>query len=252
VITTELLTFRAKAARLFGRGPRVIAVFSYRYDAHLVPDLIENLRPAIDGYAAYDDRAATSLFSDEPARRLALIDAARGMAARWVLFVDPDERHEPALAEKMRTFTAAEGRVVWGFNFRELYKQDAYRTDGLWGRKKRFTLFPLLEGQVFDDAALHGPHHPKGYKRRLTGLNIYHLRMIARQRRVARRDLYTALDPTAVHQAVGYEYLADDEGMVLKKIPRKRLYRPPHRDDGGLWAAESGHSHAPEAVARRQ
>jgi hypothetical protein len=236
MITTSLLGFRPRFARILGRAPRVVAVFSYRYDAHLVPDLIENLRPIVDGYAAFDDRGSTELFSSEPKRRQALVTAARGMGAQWVLFIDPDERHEVALAGKMREFTAKPEPVVWGFNYRELYEPDAYRVDGLWRKKKRFTLFPLIGNQEFDDAALHGPHHPKGYQRRLTGLNVYHLRMILRDRRVARRDLYQALDPTGAFQASGYDYLADDKGLKLRRIPKGRQYRPAHREDGGLWA----------------
>ena len=236
MITRGLFGLRPHLGRLVGRRPRVVAAFSYRYDAHLVPDLLANLRPIVDGYVAYDDRGASGLFSDEPARRLALVAAARDMAARWILFIDPDERHEVGLAGRIRALTAVRKPVVWGFRFRELYAPDAYRVDGTWGEKQRYTLFPLCDGQVFDDAALHGPHHPKGYKRKQTGLNIYHLRMIDPERRRARRDLYNALDPHAAYQTVGYDYLADDDGMVLEQIPPGRHYLPIHHEDGGLWA----------------
>ncbi|MBN9022313.1 MAG: hypothetical protein J0H08_09520 [Rhizobiales bacterium] len=221
MITTTLFGLRRRLGRLVGRKPRVVAAFSFRYDAHLVPDLIENLRPAVDGYAAFDDRQATELFSDEPARRRALVAAARGMGARWVLFVDPDERHEAALAERMRKLTAVKKPVVWGFNYRELYTPDSYRVDGLWGKKQRYSLFPLRDG---------------GYKRKLTGLNIYHLRPIIRERRLARRDLYKRLDPEGAYQAVGYDYLAEEDGLALEPIPDGRGYRPAHKEDGRLWA----------------
>lgn len=236
MITTSLFGLQGRLGRLVGRKPRVVAAFSFRYDAHLVPDLIENLRPAVDGYAAFDDRKATELFSDEPVRRRALVAAAREMGAGWVLFVDPDERHETALAERMGMLTAVKKPVVWGFNYRELYTPDSYRVDGLWGRKRRFSLFPLRDGQVFDDARLHGPHHPLGYRRRLTGLNIYHLRPIIRERRLARRDLYKRLDPDSAYQAVGYDYLAEEDGLMLEPIPAGRGYKPPHKEDGRLWA----------------
>ena len=51
------------------RRPRIFAVFSYRYDAHLVPGLVENLRPAVDGFVSCDDRDGSLGLSDEPARR---------------------------------------------------------------------------------------------------------------------------------------------------------------------------------------
>lgn len=237
MITTGLFGLRPRLGRLVGRRPRVVAAFSFRYDAHLVPDLLENLRPIVDGYAAFDDRTASGLFSDEPARRQALIGAVRGMGARWVLFIDPDERHENALAGRIRKLTAVRRPVVWGFHYRELYAPNAYRVDGMWRDKRRYPLFPLRDDQTFDDAPLHGPHHPKGYKRRFTGLNIYHLRPIIRERRLARRDLYKRLDPGSAYQAIGYDYLADDAGLELEAIPAGRGYRPVHREDGQLWAA---------------
>jgi hypothetical protein len=240
VITSSLFGLRPRLGRLVGRRPRVVAAFSFRYDAHLVPDLLASLRPIVDGCVAYDDRAATGAFSDEPARRRALVEAARRLQARWILFIDPDERHEVGLAGRIRELTSVRRPVVWGFRYRELYAPDAYRVDGTWGGKERYTLFPLLDGQVFDDAALHGPHYPRGYRRKQTGLNVYHLRMISPARRVARRDLYKALDPQASFQDVGYDYLADDDGMVLEQIPPGRHYLPVHREDGGLWAPALG------------
>lgn len=235
MITTGFFGLCPRLRRLVGRRPEIIAAFSFRYDAHLVPDLLANLRPLVDGYVAYDDRQATGLFSDEPARRHALVAAARGMNARWVLFIDPDERHEVGLASRIRDFTATRKPVVWGFRYRELYAPDAYRVDGPWGGKARYTLFPLRDGQVFDAAALHGPHHPTGYRRKQTGFNIYHLRMIRPERRVHRRDLYNTLDPSSSFQAIGYDYLADDAGLALERIPPGRHYLPAHREDGGLW-----------------
>ncbi|HET7717360.1 MAG TPA: glycosyltransferase family A protein [Bauldia sp.] len=226
--------------RLINRRPRVVAGFSFRYDAHLVPDLIENLRPIVDGYVAYDDRAATELFSDERQRRLKIIAEAKRLRARWIIFIDPDERLEDGVAKQIRRLTEVDGRVVWGFRFRELYTPDAYRVDGPWGKKMRYTLFPLRDGQKFNRALLHGPHHPLGYERRNSRLNVYHLKMIAPERRAGRRDLYKALDPDARFQKIGYDYLADDSGAVLKRIRPGRGYSPRHEDNGGLWMPAIG------------
>jgi hypothetical protein len=57
------------------------------------------------------------------------------------------------------------------------------------------------------------------YPLKKTDLNIYHLKMITKERRSARRDLYNALDPKLAFQAIGYGYLADDDGAVLERIP---------------------------------
>ncbi len=222
--------------------PGVIALFSFRYDAHLVPDLIENLRPIVDGYVALDDRNAdaTDTFSSEPRRRRRLLRAAREMRAKWVLFIDPDERLERAAADVLPGLMIDEKPVVIGFRFRELYAKDSYRVDGRWGTKVRYPLFPLLEGQKFRKEPLHAPAHPLGYPRRMTDLNIYHLKMIAPERRIARRDLYQQLDPENAFQNVGYDYLANETGAEFETIAPNRGYSPPHHDDGGLWMGDIG------------
>jgi hypothetical protein len=219
---------------------RVVALFSYRYDAHLVPGLLENIAPVVDGWIAFDDRASTGIFSDEVARRRALIGRARAVGADWVLFIDPDERLERGAAERFRTMTRVTEPVVWGFRIREMYTPDTYRIDGIWGKKQRPSMFRLREGQKFSDQPVHGPCFPiePAHKRLPSGLNLYHLKMIAPHRREARRNLYKRLDPDNTHQRLGYDYLVEETGAVFEKIPEGRGYRPPHRDDDALWMAE--------------
>ena len=50
-------------------NPRVLAVFSFRYDVHLVAGLLANIRPFVQGYVAWNDRDAGVALSDEPTRR---------------------------------------------------------------------------------------------------------------------------------------------------------------------------------------
>ena len=45
------------------------AAGAFRYDAHLVPGLLANIEPMVDGWISYDDRGSDAEFSDEPARR---------------------------------------------------------------------------------------------------------------------------------------------------------------------------------------
>src|SRR4051812_23438239 len=80
----------------------LLGIFSYRYDAQLVPDLLENIKPVVDGWVAFDDREATNVFSSEPQRRRLLIDKARELGATWVLAIDPDERIERGAATRIR------------------------------------------------------------------------------------------------------------------------------------------------------
>ncbi len=223
-------------------APRVLAIFSFRYDAQLVPDLISNIAPMVDGWVSFDDRASTALFSDEPARRRELLVAARAAGAEWVLAADPDERFESALASAMPSLTAATGPVAYAFALREMYDADHYRVDGVWGRKSQVRLFRMPDVIAPAAAPLHSPWQAMipDVEVRDSAFAIYHLKMIAAARRRARADLYTHLDPDRRFQPIGYEYLADERGAIFEKIADGRGYHPPHRDDGGLWMPAVG------------
>jgi hypothetical protein len=197
---------------------------------------VENIRPLVDGWVAFDDRSSTEMFSNEPARRNLLLDHAARLGARWVLAVDPDERFETGLAGQMPALLAAEGPTAYTFRLRELFASDAYRDDGIWGLKRQVRLFTLGEIPSYN-MDIHSPWLPTGspHKQLTTDVNLYHLKMITPERREARRDLYNHLDPEKRYQKIGYDYLADMRDAVLVKVPRDRGYQPPHRDDGRLW-----------------
>ncbi|CAN1562370.1 Glycosyltransferase 2-like [Paracoccaceae bacterium] len=239
--------------RLFGEpypgAPIVIAVFSYRYEAHLVPDFIANIRPFITGYVAWDDRAATTELTSEPERRNRLLAEARKMGARWILAADPDERIEDSLAERLPGLLAQGEGNLWTFTNREMFTPDSYRIDGLWRGKRRLTLFPAAAIGKDLDKALHGEWIASrdGFQLRDAETNYYHFRMATPARRRLRRDLYATADPTRKYQAVGYDYLDDDRGMVLEKIPQGREFSPPFHEDNGLWSPDPGKLGVPVA-----
>jgi len=222
----------------------VIAVFSFRYDAHLVPALLENIAPVVHGYACWDDRRAPEddIFSDEPARRKALFNAASAMGADWILPIDPDERAEDSLADHITDMTTKFGPVVWNFEFREMFTPERYRIDGIWNAKARVRLFPCLPGMEPADQALHGnwTRNALNLPIRNSELNIYHLRMATPERRALRHLQYALLDPEREFQQLGYDYLIDERGAQLEPIPRGREFSPDHTEDRGLWAA--GHT----------
>lgn len=219
---------------------RLVAVFSYRFDTHLVPDLLANIDPVVDGWIGFDDRQASGVFSSEPARRRELLRAARQAGADWILAIDPDERLEARAAQVVGRLMRGSRRIAWAFHFREMYTADSYRVDGLWGRKVQHRLFTAFDPEDYEPVALHGQWFPPsgGFALRHADLSLYHLKMVEPRRRAGRRDLYNALDPQRLHQAIGYDYLADEEGAVFETIAPGRGYQPVHVDDGGLWMAD--------------
>ncbi len=208
--------------------PMIVAVFSYRYDRHLVPDLIANIAPLVDGWISWDDRQSDEAFSSDTGRRQVLIEAAHAAGAQWVLAVDPDERFEVDAASRIRWLARMPGEVCWTFELKEMYTPTAYRSDGIWGRKRQKRLFPIFDHQFpipargsFTSNPLHDAWVPKSYRTLHSRLNLYHLKMIDPARRVARRDLYNALDPAWQYQKVGYDYLADEAGATFEEIRRR-------------------------------
>jgi hypothetical protein len=240
--------------RVSGR-PRLLAVFSFRYDAHLVAGLKDNLAPVVDGFVSWDDRAAGEVFSSEPARRRALLEAARRAGADWILAIDPDERLQDGAGPELRRLMAGGRRVFGTFRLRELYQPRAWRSDGIWGAKKQGRFFPLLDRDLPDYAVLHQSWVPPdwGLRRHDLDLDLYHLKMILPERRRARRALYAGLDPDRSMSPVGYDYLDDETGLELTPVAAGRGFSPPFTEDGGLWmpALEGKAPDPPEAVFAR-
>ena len=112
-------------------GQAIVALFAFRYDRALVPDLLENIAPLVDGYISWDDTRNQALWYHEGSVRNALIEAARTVGADWVLAVDPDERFERRAARSIRWRTLVKRNIVYGFDFRELYTPTSYRVDGI-------------------------------------------------------------------------------------------------------------------------
>lgn len=221
-----------------GRPPRLLAVYCFRYDAALVPDMRANIADIVDGHVWWDDRAAAEAFSHEGTRQAALLSRAAALGASWVLAIDPDERLERGAATEIRRLIDL-APAIWSFRTREMYAPDAYRTDGIWGRKSVRRLFPVSGGMLFAGDPVHAGWPPPVpvYPVRAAKLNLYHLKMIDPAMRRARRELYTAVDPARARQAVGYDYLTDETGLRLEKIPPGREYDPPFRPGALDWAA---------------
>lgn len=229
--------------------PLVLACFSFRHDAALVPGLLANIAPVVHGWVALDDRNAGHGYSSEPLRRRALLHKARQMGAAWLLVIDPDERLEPAWAQRIRAMITAPGAPIWAAPLLEMHDAKHARVDGLWGGKDRARLFPLTADIHVPDRALHGLAFDYDRPRRMRhcDLAIYHLRMATPGRRRHRREQYALLDPQRHMQRIGYDYLDMEDGLILRPVDPARMFQPPHIEDGDLWAAPLP-PHAPVAI----
>lgn len=233
---------------------RLIATTMVRNEREHLPAMLRNVAAQVDGIVALDDGSTDGSAEmlaaspgvlevlrnpadrgayDEPGGHRRLVAAALAHGADWIVSIDADERLEHDFrvrAERVIRRGRALGFTAFALRLRELWDHpDRYRADGLWGRKRVARLFRARLDHRFDPRPLHGSKAPLQGK--VMGafppadLVIYHLRMIRPEDRIARRDRYLALDPGAVWQpGIGYDYLTDDRGLVLRHIPPRRGY----------------------------
>ena len=221
--------------------PKIIAATYYKFDKDYLEDYKKNLAPLVDDFLLVEDKNAGFMY-DEGNFRKRLIDQAKNMGADWIVVLDPDERLEKSAPRKLRKMIIENHgkKVMFKLNFRELYESNKYRHDGEWGKKIRIPIFPILIDNIYSNQKLHTPKQPlnSDYEIIDTNLNIYHLKHIKSELRNHRKELYEKLDPNHKFQTIGYDYLDDDTGMELKKIPSLRMYKPKYRNykiDEGIY-----------------
>ncbi|MDI6773268.1 MAG: glycosyltransferase [bacterium] len=239
------------------RGPRILALLQFHNEMQYLPGYFRNVAPQVDGIIALDDGSTDGSGEfvarqpavlclirippsgphvwDEPRNRRLLVEGAREHDPDWLIAIDADERlerrfRERAIAEIARAEQA--GYLAFAVRFRELWgSPDTYRVDGIWGRKAQARFFRARLDHEFDTRPLHShwaPLNSKQAERYPTAdLVIYHLRMIEQGDRLARRDRYMQRDPHNQWQRVGYEYLTEEEGLRLERLPAGREYDPP-------------------------
>ncbi len=257
--TLKAALLQAPSARLNpfergGRRIRLLATTMVRNEREHVPGMLRNVGPQVDGIVALDDGSSDGTDRlleqspyvvellrnppdrasyDEPAGHRRLVAAALRHGADWIVSVDADERLERDFrmrAERVIRRGSAFGLSAFAVRLRELWDApDHYRVDGIWGGKRVPRLFRAMPDHRFDERPLHGAKAPIQGKVfgvfPLADLVIYHLRMIRREDREARRERYQRLDPEARWQpTVGYAYLTDERGLKLRRVPHGRRY----------------------------
>lgn len=209
---------------------KLVACFGVRYDKELLPDLIRNL-DFVDEFAILYDFCRKELWINEAEYRLKLRKLAEAKEADWILITSPDERFEKNAGKKIRQLIEQDRDEMYQFNLKEMYTPTHFRTDGIWGKKKRYRLYPVREGQMYSKNKIQCPPYPLGSNLQIvdTGLNIYHLKMIEKRNRKLRQDVFKTLDPDRKFQSIGYDYLTDESSIQLEPIPKGREYYPEYK-----------------------
>ncbi len=252
-----LLAFEVPSGHpsLLGRTRvRLLALLPVRNHFRYLPGYIANIAPQVDGIVALDDGStdgsaeylesrpevleviripSTRPMWDEIGNHRRLVSAAIRHGAEWIVSIDADERLEREFRRRCERVIRRGrwlGYKAYGLHLRDLWDSPhQYRVDGIWGRKTTPRLYKALADHRFDSRELHGSKAPLqariGGRYPTADLNIYHLGMLMPQLRMARRERYEALDPTARWQPrLGYAYLTDTTNLRIAKIPTRRDY----------------------------
>jgi hypothetical protein len=234
------------------RRRRLFALLAFRDEMRFLPGFFESVGPQVDGIVALDDQSSDGSAAYVAGRpevlellrvppgahgdnedgilRRMLVEAAWEHDAHWLLGLDADERLEIAFrARAEREIDRAEqaGQAALWVPFKELWEPGRYRSDGVWGSKRKAALFRSARSHVFDDRRMHthwaSLPEPDG-SWPVADLRLYHLRMLRPEDRQARHARYTRLDPHGEHQAIGYDYMLDENGLQLTPIEPGRHY----------------------------
>jgi glycosyltransferase involved in cell wall biosynthesis len=234
---------------------KIFCIVAARNESKYLSGFLSHVAPYVDGIVGLDDGSTditieifkgqskvVSLLTGSPPKvahgnetinRNRLLQEARRLGASWILCGDADERYEESFLKNLRTHVFhgnLGGDVVRCVRLVNLWNSyDHYRMDGLCGPRWAPRMFKLP--QLFSSRntqQLHRPWYPpelEGEPKVNMEANLYHLRMIDSEDRKLRWQKFKTVDPSNLHQEIGYDHLVDENGLSLKKIPRGRGFR---------------------------
>lgn len=215
---------------------KIVALASRRYEPDwLLDEMYENLSWC-DDIIIYDDshRPKEDKRWLEHERHVELHRRAGLAKADYCVFTSPDSRYSDN-AEEVITEACKRGQKnqrFFAINMGELFEKDQMRVDGPWSGNFSTLVYPWFPNPEFTNVPVHNspvPIHSGVQEELLEGVWIYNLKPIERVNNKLRVQSYVEHDPNSDCNFLGesYDYLDDEEGMVLEKIPVP--YSPAHR-----------------------
>ena len=238
------------------RKKKIYLILTVKNESYYLPSFLAHISKYVDGIVALDDGSSDntveilhaekktieviecekhdSLDWDERGNREKAIRRAYELGADWVLCADPDEHFEERFLKKLQIYANVK-HCCYRIWFRELWGHyDTWRSDGVWGKKRKDVFFPVSETMTFNHKNQH--HFSWTYaelmdERIFINHSVYHLKMIREKDRKWRSELYNTLDPNKTMQSRGYDYLVDETGILLQVIQEKNKYDYEHIPD---------------------
>lgn len=216
---------------------KIAAICGHRYEPEwLVDDWKENHK-WFDELLVLDDRDRdpAEKWDNEAVRYRKYREMALGAGVQWLYVTAPDERLGSQAEQVFRRGMENGARIYYSLRVLELYTPTQYRIDGHWARHRHARMYRLQPYQKIYDSVLHAnpvPMLPRLFPKKLP-TDIYHLKHIEKENRRIRTELFNELDPKAklggLRGGTDYNYLDDEEGLKLEKIPKENMYSPPYR-----------------------
>lgn len=224
---------------------KIITLLIFRNESRYLPGYFRHLRDYVDGFICFDDASTDNSLaivkaepkvlhvienkywqgphSNQMRYRLKCLIEAQASNADFVLCTDADERYERAFLQNLRTIAEHYRENLMALRVRDIWDApDQYRIDGVWSTKGKVIFFRTpLELNFPDVENPHLPWYPpsmRGTPIYWPPFNLYHLKSLHKEDRLARAAKFNAIDPERKQQAIGYDYLASDVGLVTAKI----------------------------------
>ena len=218
-------------------SPKIVVSTGWRFEPEYMLEDWKTNTSWFDGQIIYDDRERDSAdrWIDESFLYTELRRMALEQGADWIAHISIDERLDLNAETIIRERINYLKRTTLRLPVKELYTPTSYRDNkGFWQHEES-RIYPLLEDNVYSDVPFHNPIAPLREHDRFMQLmsipvNIYHQKMIEPSSRENRVKIYNEVDPTASLIVLNeYEYLTNEDNIILKEIEKPYGYIPPYR-----------------------